>query len=74
MADDNPGDPQNLGSQTAPWFTQQESGTTGLATTPHDSNTNILLNKIADDMGGQSEDLVAAITAIATAINAKPSA
>lgn len=70
MADDAP-----QGSQTSPWFTQQATGdTSGLSTTPDDANTNIVLNKIATDLGGQSDDLVTALNAITTALNAKPAA
>ena len=65
-------------SQAAPWFTQSASASggagTGLSTTPDDSNTNIVLNKIATDLGSQSGDVVTALDAITTALNAKPAA
>lgn len=65
-------------SQTAPWFTQKGNAsggaTDGLSTTTDDSNTNILLNRVALDLGSQNDDIVAALNAILAAINAKPSA
>ncbi len=69
MADD-----PTTASQSAPWFTQQPSSSAGLSTTADDANMNIQLNKIASDLGTQSGDLVTAINAITSAINAKPSA
>lgn len=75
MADVDETDPDaGYATQTAPWFTQQPSGTAGLSTTPDDSNTNIVLNKIALDLGAQSGEVITALNAIAAAINAKPSA
>lgn len=61
--------------QTPPWFTQKPNNTDGgLSTTPDDALTNQQLNKIADDLGSQSDDVIAALDAVAAAINAKPSA
>lgn len=75
MPDDTFSPQPQQGSQKSPWFTKQQSdNAAGLSTTPDDADMNIILNKIADDMGGQSDDLVAALDAIAAAINAKPSA
>lgn len=71
MADDDPVVPAPTAS--TPWFTQQ-AGSPGLSTTPDDSNTNLQLNKIASDMGSQSDALVTALGTITTALNAKPSA
>lgn len=69
MPDVNPDDPAN---QSALAFGQ--SGSAGLSTTPDDSNTNILLNKVASDLGSQNAEVITALNAIAAAINAKPSA
>lgn len=71
MAEEDPA-VANVTAST-PWFTQQ-AGSPGLSTTADDSNTNIVLNKIASDMGSQNADVVAALAALAAAINAKPSA
>jgi hypothetical protein len=73
MVDDDKAAPTST-SASSPWFSQQPSGTEGLSTTPDDANANLLLNKIADDMGSQNDDVVAQLNAIAAAINAKPSA
>lgn len=70
-------DTDDPSTQTTPYFARQgtnASGGDGLSTTQDDGLTNQQLNKIATDMGSQSDDLVTALDAIATAINAKPSA
>ena len=50
------------------------SATAANSTTQDDASTNQQLNKIANDLGTQNTALIASLNAIATAINAKPSA
>lgn len=62
-------------SQSTPWFTQGE-GTPGqgLDITSQRSALTQQVTGIAADLGGQSDDITAGLTAILAAINAKPSA
>ncbi len=62
-------------TQSTPWFavTLDAQGS-GLGTTNQDSSRNQQISGIANDLGGQNDDVVTAINSIATALNAKPAA
>lgn len=60
---------------STPWFaiTPDAQGS-GISTTNQDSSRNQQISGIANDLGGQNDDVVTALNAITTALNAKPSA
>lgn len=62
-------------SQSAPWFTQGEGGAgQGLSITTARAALTEQVTGVADDLSGQSDAVVTALTALAAAINAKPAA
>lgn len=60
---------------STPWFavTPAAQGS-GISVTNQDSSRNQQISGIANDLGGQNDDVVTAINSITTALNAKPSA
>lgn len=70
-----PDDPDySAASQSAPWFTQTPAATGGLSTTTARAALTQQVTGIAEDLGGQSDDITAGLAAILAAIQAKPSA
>ncbi len=62
-------------TSSSPWFavTPDAQGS-GLGTTNQDSSRNQQISGIANDLGGQNDDVTTALGLITTALNAKPAA